>query len=141
MFEFELDDRSGGGGIIAKDAIDIEHFKESTEEARRMLAASGRYRIIDTSSLANDVTSTGGLQHCKGCEAALAKRIGADLSMVGVVTRVNRTEVTMQIVVRETQSGAVISNDFTDLRMGANYAWPRGVKWLMNNKILAQKAQ
>jgi hypothetical protein len=26
--------------------------------------------------------------------------------------------------------------------MGANYAWPRGVKWLMDNQILAaQRAQ
>jgi hypothetical protein len=142
VFEFELDDRSGGAGIVAKDAIDIEHLQESTAEARRMLAASGRYRIVDIASLAGDVASTGGLQHCKGCEAALAKRAGADLSLVGVITRVNRTEFTMQIVVRDTQSGAVVSNDFTDLRMGANYAWPRGVKWLVTNKILAaQKAQ
>ena len=141
VFEFELDDRSAGGGIVAKDAIDTEHLKESTEEARRMLVASGRYRIVDTGSLAPDVASAGELQHCKGCEAALAKRVGADLSLVGVVTRINRTEFTMQIVVRDAQSGAVVSNDFTDLRMGANYAWPRGVKWLMTNKILAQKAQ
>jgi len=52
------------------------------------------------------------------------------------VCRVNRTEYTLQILVRDTQSGAAISNDFTGLRMGANYAWPRGVKWLMEHKLL-----
>ena len=57
--------------------------------------------------------------------------------MVGVLTRVNRTEFTLQILVRDARSGAVVSNNFTGLRMGANYAWPRGVKWLMENRILA----
>ncbi len=137
VFDFELDDKSGGAGIIAKDAIDIENLRESTAEARRMLLASGHYIVVDTGGIAGDVASAGGIQGCNGCEGALAKRLGADQSMVGVVTRVNRTEFTLQILVRDAATGTVVSNDFTGLRMGANYAWPRGVKWLMTNKILA----
>jgi hypothetical protein len=56
--------------------------------------------------------------------------------MIGIIARVNRTEYSLQIIVKDAQSGAVLSNDFTGLRMGANYAWPRGVKWLMEHKIL-----
>ena len=132
VFEFELDDRSAGGGIIAQDAIDTENLKLSTEEARRMLSASGRYSIVEPGSAA-----AGGIQRCNGCEGPLAGKLGADQSMVGVVTRVNRTEYTLQILVRDTRTGAVVSNVFTGLRMGANYAWPRGVKWLMDNRILS----
>jgi Protein of unknown function (DUF2380) len=137
VFDFELNDASAGGGIIARDAIDVENLRESTEEARRMLAASGRYSIVETGSVADEVSSAGGIQHCQGCDGPLARKLGADQSMVGVVTRVNRTEYTLQILVRDAQTGAVVSNDFTGLRMGANYAWPRGVKWLMNNRILS----
>jgi Protein of unknown function (DUF2380) len=137
VFDFELDDRSAGGGIIGQDAIDTENLKMSTEEARRMLSASGRYSIVDAGSVAAEVISAGGIQHCNGCEGPLAKKLGADQSMVGVFTRVNRTEYTLQVLVRNTQTGAVVSNNFTGLRMGANYAWPRGVKWLMDNKILS----
>ena len=137
VFDFELDDRSAGGGIIGQDAIDTENLKMSTEEARRMLSASGRYSTVDAGSVASEVISAGGIQHCNGCEGPLAKKLGADQSMVGVFTRVNRTEYTLQILVRDTQTGAVVSNNFTGLRMGANYAWPRGVKWLMDNRILS----
>ena len=137
VFDFELDDKSAGGGIIGKDAVDIENLKLSTEEARRMLSASGRYGIVDASSVAGDVMSAGGIQHCNGCEGPLAKKLGADQSMVGVFTRVNRTEYTLQILVRDAQTGAVVSNAFTGLMMGANYAWPRGVKRLVDNKILS----
>jgi hypothetical protein len=137
VFEFELDDKSAGGGIIAQDAIDTENLKLSTEEARRMLSASGRYSIVDAGGAAAEVISAGGIQRCNGCEGPLAGKLGADQSMVGVITRVNRTEYTLQILVRDTRTGAVVSNVFTGLRMGANYAWPRGVKWLMDNRILS----
>lgn len=137
VFDFELDDRSAGGGIIGPDAIDAENLKLAAEEARRMLAASGRYSIVDAGGVAGELRSAGGVQHCNGCEAALAKKLGADQAMAGLFTRVNRTEYTLQIVVKDTATGAAVSNDFTGLRMGANYAWPRGVKWLMDNKILA----
>lgn len=141
VFHFELNDTSAGGGVINQDAIDSENLTKSTEEARRLLSASGRYSIVDTTSAMDEVLAAGGILHCKGCEGQLAKRLGADQSMVGVVGRVNRTEYTLQILVRDAQTNEIVSNDFTGLRMGANYAWPRGVKSLMNTKILsAQRA-
>ncbi|MEW7986794.1 MAG: DUF2380 domain-containing protein [Candidatus Thiodiazotropha sp.] len=79
----------------------------------------------------------GSIQHCNGCEGPLAKRLGADLSLIGIITRIIRTEYTLQILVRDTRTGAVVSNDYTELRMGTNYAWPRGVKWLLKNKTLS----
>jgi hypothetical protein len=141
VFAFELDDRSAGGGIVSQDAIDTENLRLSTDEARQALSASGRYGIVDTAGVANEVVAAGGIQSCNGCDGALAKKLGADRSMTGLVTRVNRTEYTLQILVRDAESGAVISNDFTGLRMGANYAWPRGAKWLMENKVLAARGR
>ncbi len=136
VFDFELEDKSAGGGIIGPDAIDIENLKLSTEEARRMLSASGRYSIVDASSAEDTLVSAGGVLHCNGCDVPLAKELGADQSMVGVITRITRTEYTLRILVRDTQTGAVVANAATGLRMGANYSWPRGVKWLMDNEIL-----
>jgi hypothetical protein len=137
VFDFELNDRSAGGGIIGLDAIDTENLKLSTQEARRMLSESGRYSIVGATNAAGELNGAGGVQHCNGCEGPLAGKLGADQSMAGIFTRVNRTEYTLQIVVRDAQTGEMVSNVFTGLRMGANYAWPRGVKWLMTNRILS----
>lgn len=137
VFDFELNDKSASAGVVGPDEIDIENLKFSTEKARSMLSASGRYSIVDVKSVAGEVISAGGIQDCDGCEGPLAKKLGADQSMAGIFARVSRTEYTLQILVRDTRTGAVVSNVFTGLRMGANYSWPRGVKWLMDNKILA----
>jgi hypothetical protein len=139
LFAFELDDRSAGGGIISQDAIDVENLKLSTDEARQLLSASGRYAIVDTAGVMKEVAAAGGIQNCNGCDGMFAEKLGADFAMTGLITRVNRTEYTLQILVRDARSSAVITNDFTGLRMGANYAWPRGTRWLMQNKVLAAR--
>ena len=136
LFAFELDDRSAAGGLIAKDAIDDENLGKATEEARKALAASGRFAVLDTAPVASELASAGGVQRCNGCEAGLGEKLGAERSMIGLFARVSRTEYTLQIIVRDTTSGAILSNAFTGLRMGANYAWPRAVASLIDNKIL-----
>jgi hypothetical protein len=136
LFAFELDDRSAAGGLIARDAIDDENLKKATDEARKALAASGRFAVVDTAQVASELTSVGGIQRCEGCEAGLGGKLGAERSMIGLFARVSRTEYTLQIVVRDTKTGAILSNAFSGLRMGANYAWPRAVASLIDNKIL-----
>jgi len=137
VFAFELNDTSGGSGIIPPDAIDIENLKLATENARRLLAASGRYVIVDTSGAGEP--PRWGFQNCRGCETELANKLGADQSLVGVITRPNRIGHTLQIVIRDARTGALLANHFTGFRDGANYAWPRAVKWLMDNQVLSDQ--
>src|SRR5262249_3566145 len=122
--------------LIAKDAIDDENLRKATEEARQRLAASGRYAVVDTGPVSGELIAAGGIQRCNGCEAHLAERLGAGKAMSGIFPRVSRTEYTLQVVVRDARSGAILSNSFSGLRMGANYAWPRAVTSLIDNKIL-----
>src|SRR5690606_2034567 len=137
VFDFVLEDRSAGGGIIGPDGLDATYLEQSADEARRILAASGRYSVVDTGAAADDVIAAGGFQHCNGCEGRFAGKLGADQAMIGIITRITRTEYTVQLLVRDARTGSVLSNAFTGLRMGANHSWPRGVRWLMNHQILA----
>jgi hypothetical protein len=49
------------------------------------------------------------------------------------------TEYAVKIQVSDAQNGEIISSFTTDLRMGADYSWSRGVRWLMQNRMLASK--
>jgi hypothetical protein len=138
VFDFELDDKSAGGGIIALDDIDRTNLKQATGEAKRLLAATGRYTLIDTEPAVAEVATAHGVVNCRSCEVPIARRLGADQAAIGVITRVNRTEYTLFVRVTDTKSGAIVASEFTGLRMGANYAWPRGVTSLLNNSLLAK---
>jgi len=49
------------------------------------------------------------------------------------------TEYAVRFRVSNAQNGELISIYSTDLRMGAEYSWSRGVRSLMQNRMLASK--
>ena len=57
VFDFELEDFSGGAGIIPESDQDREQLRLATETVRRLLVESGRYSLVDVSRAdAADVT-------------------------------------------------------------------------------------
>src|SRR5436309_13022909 len=66
VFPFELEDFSAGAAYVPPDDIDREQLRLSTEEARRLIAASGRYQLVDVSA-----AKAGKLRDCEGCEARI----------------------------------------------------------------------
>ena len=135
VFPFELEDVSAGAGI-PPDEIDREQLRLSTEEARRLIAGSGRYQLVDVGAVNDPVAKAGNLRNCQGCDARLAAGLNADQSMIGIVTRISRTEFAVTYKIRDVRSGAMVDAGQTDLRMGANVAWSRGARWLIQNRLL-----
>ena len=138
VFPFELEDFSAAAGYIPPDDIDREQLRLSTEEARRLIAASGRYQLVDVSAVDDQAAKAGKLRDCDGCEARIAAGLDADQSMVGIVTRITRMEYAVTFKLRDARSGAIVAVEQTDLRMGANVAWSRGARWLIENRLLEQ---
>ena len=138
VFPFELEDFSAAAAYVPPDDIDREQLRLSTEEARRLIAASGRYNIVNGSAANDPAANAGRLRDCEGCEARIAAGLGADQSMIGIVTRITRTEYAVTFKIRDARSGAIVAVEQTDLRMGANVAWSRGARWLIENRLLEQ---
>jgi len=136
VFDFELIDFSGGASIIPESADDTENLKLATEAARRLIAQSERYSLVNVSSADTEWVRSNKLHDCDGCDAAIALRLGAEQSLVGIVTRITRTDYAVTFKLRDAQSSKLINVEQTDLRIGANYSWDRGAAWLIKNKLL-----
>jgi hypothetical protein len=136
VFPFELEDFSAGAAYVPPDDIDREQLRLSTDEARRLIAASGRYQLVDVGSVNDEAAKAGKLRDCDGCEARIAAGLDADQSMIGIVTRITRMEYAVTFKLRDARSGAIVAVEQTDLRMGANVAWSRGARWLIQNRLL-----
>ena len=138
VFPFELEDFSAAAAYVPPDDIDREQLRLSTEEARRLIAASGRYQLVDVGAVNDEAAKAGKLRDCDGCEARIAAGLDADQSMIGIVTRITRMEYAVTYKIRDARSGALVDVEQTDLRMGANVAWSRGARWLIENRLLEQ---
>jgi hypothetical protein len=138
LFPFELEDFSAAAAYVPPDDIDREQLRLSTEEARRLIAESGRYLLVDVGAANDEAAKAGKLHDCGGCEAKIAAGLNADQSMIGIVTRISRTDYAVTYKIRDAQSGALVDVEQTDLRAGANSAWSRGARWLIQRRLLEQ---
>lgn len=138
VFDFELEDTTAAAssGLSPSDAA---HLDEVTNGVRELLGRSGRYRMIDVRSADAAAVKARSLRDCGGCDAAIAGKLGADQSLIGVVRRVSRTEYTIGFQLRDARTGAVLARGDSGLRMGADYSWKRGAVRLVDDRLVENR--
>jgi uncharacterized protein DUF2380 len=141
VFDFELEDTTAAASAAGVAASDATHLSEVTNSVRELLVRSGRYHVIDISGGDADAVRTHTLRDCGGCEAAIADKLSADQSLMGVVRRVSRTEYTIGFQVRDAHTGAIVSSGNSGLRMGADYSWKRGAVRLVSDRLIEGRSQ
>jgi hypothetical protein len=136
VFEFELEDVSAtGASSTSQTASDSSRIQAVTAEARRVLAQSGRYSLIDTNGIDAESVKERSLRSCDGCDAGIALKLGAERSFIGVVTRVANTEYYVSLRITDTRTGKVV-NQQTAFFTGAEDAWASGVRMLIKHGVL-----
>jgi hypothetical protein len=133
LLPFRLEDTSAGAEAVGETESDVKGLREATEAVRQLLSQSGRYRLVEVKAGAMAQPK----EDCGDCDLRLARELGADQSLAGVVRRVSRTEYTISFQLRDVGTGAVIAADDSGLRMGANYSWGRGAVRLVRDRLLA----
>jgi hypothetical protein len=139
IFDLEYEDFSPAASAAGATPAEIAYLDKATRVVRQLFEKSGRYRLVDTESVRDPAALARTLRDCNGCEAAIAAELGADQSFVGVIRRISRTEYTVRFQVRDAKSGAVLADEFSGLRMGADYSWERGARRLVLDRLLEKK--
>ena len=135
VFDFELQDVTPAASYLGKTMSSAANLEKVGTEARRVLAQSGRYTLIDaTKSDAKPVTEKS-LRNCDGCEARIALELGAEQSLIGVVTRVTQTDYYVQIQIRDCKTGKVLNEQEANFA-GGDDGWASGVRMLIKHQIL-----
>jgi hypothetical protein len=140
VFDFELEDTSAAAVASGVAAADVATLADVTTGVRDLLAQSGRYHVLDVSGASEDAVRKHALRDCGGCEVPIARQLGADQSLIGVVRRVSRTEYTIGFQARDAHTGAVVSRGDSGLRMGADYSWKRGAEHLIRDRVLENQS-
>jgi curli biogenesis system outer membrane secretion channel CsgG len=136
VFAFELEDASpqaaylGGSGSVAATMAEV------SRAARTELAQSGRYRVIDASTLDTKRVAGKGLRNCGGCEAALALQLGAEQSLLGVVVKATQTDYYVVVQIRDARTGKLLDQQEANFA-GGQEGWPSGVRMLIRHQVLA----
>src|SRR5882672_11004478 len=109
VFPFELEDFSA-----ATSSGNNVHLVQATDEAKLQLTKSGRYDVIETAGADLGAAKDQGLRNCGGCEAAIARKLGADQALIGVVSKISNTEYLIKLSVSDARTGEVVSKVTSD---------------------------
>jgi len=136
VFDFELQDVSPAASLLDKTTSSPATMLKVSTEARRELAQSGRYELIDVSKVDARPVAEKSLRNCGGCEADIALQLGAEQSLIGVVTRVTQTDYYVLIQIRDARTGKVLNQQEANFA-GGEESWASGARMLIKHQVLA----
>lgn len=135
VFDFELDDLTPAATYLGKSTSAAATLERVTHAAREQLAQSGRYQLVDVSQTGVPPAATHTLRNCEGCEAAIALKLGAQQSLLGIVRRATQTDYYVVVVIRDARTGEVVNEQEANFA-GDETGWPTGVRMLIKHQVL-----
>jgi Protein of unknown function (DUF2380) len=136
VFGFELIDTSLQGATYGPSREEQERLAWLGVELRKRLTQTGRFEVVDVAPLAAKAHSTN-LQSCGGCDAELARELGARLAITGWVQKVSNLILNMNIAVRDADTGKLVAGVSVDMRGNTQESWSRALDYLVVNRLLA----
>ena len=138
VFDLELVDSSLQGEMAGLDPADQARLRLVQEELQERLQQSGRFELVDTAPVADQVAVAGRLWSCNGCEVSIARRLDADLALVGWVQKVSNLILNLNVVIRDTRTREQVFASSVDIRGNTDESWLHGIRYLLDNRLLKE---
>ena len=103
-------------------------------ELGRRLTQSGRAEVVNIAGISARAHASN-LRACGGCDAAFGSELGAKYSITGWVQKVSNVILNVNIVVRDVETGRVLSGKSVDMRGNTDESWSRGLSYLLRNRL------
>lgn len=136
VFDLELYDTSLEGEMRGENAAEQQRLAMLSARLRDRLAASARFQVVDTAPIRSDIAQIGHIRGCNGCDADLARKLGADVAITGVVQKVSNLILNINLAVRDAATGELTESHSADIRGNTDRSWQHGLDWLLRNRLL-----
>lgn len=93
---------------------------------------------MDLAPIAETLENTVNPANCYGCEVRMAKKLGADFVLVGVVQKVSNLILSMNLVMRDVETGKVVKARVVDIRSNTDQSWTRGMNYLLKTTFFKE---
>lgn len=135
VFGFELDDVTPAAAYVGKVDSTQKSLQMATKAARAELARSGRYSIVSVNDVDAKAVKDHTLRNCQGCEATIARKLGAQQSMLGIVRRATQTDYYILLVIRDAKTGKILNTQAANFA-GGDEGWASGAEVLIRYQVL-----
>lgn len=94
--------------------------------------------LMDLAPISETLKNTVNPANCYGCEVRMAKTLGADFVLVGVVQKVSNLILSMNLVMRDVETGEVARARVVDIRSNTDQSWTRGMNYILKTAFFKE---
>ncbi|AWI90343.1 hypothetical protein C0214_20085 [Methylobacterium sp. DM1] len=131
VFDFQLADQ----GMLGATEADRARLGPLSELLRSLLKESGRYQIVSTDPVAEEVIAGSDLRRCNGCAEDYARKLKADVAITGEIQKVSNLILNINVYVKDLRSGKPEQAYSVDIRGNNDTSFDRGLKYLVKNSL------
>jgi hypothetical protein len=131
VFDFQL----ANVGSQAPTDADKARLEPLSAQLRSLLAESGRYEIVSTDPVKDEVAKGSDLRRCNGCAEDYARKLGADVAITGEIQKVSNLILNINVYVKDLRSGKPEQAYTVDIRGDNDVSFDRGVRYLVKNNM------
>ncbi|MDF2618062.1 MAG: hypothetical protein K0S00_721 [Xanthobacteraceae bacterium] len=135
VFDFELFDTSGEAGPGGPKPEELKRLALITDDVRERLKKAG-YEVVDLSPKNAEITEASPFRNCNSCELEIARSLGAQIEVIGLVQKVSNLILNINFQLRDVATGEVLRAGSADIRNNTDESWLRGVSYLIRNRLL-----
>jgi hypothetical protein len=136
VLNLELVDTSLEGASRGIDPAETKRLVLASDALRDLLAASGKYDVVDIAPAKAAIADAGLIHGCNGCQIKIARSLGADRVMTGTIQKISTLILTISLFEHDVASGKLLQVAIAQIRGNTDQSWTRGVKWLVRNRLL-----
>lgn len=134
VFDFQF----ARGTPVEPTEEDRARLKRTSDTFRKLLQDSGRYRLVPTDAVREEVAKTADLRACGGCADTFGEKVGAAATFVGEVQKVSNLILNMNVYYKPLGSNTRERAYSVDLRGNTDESFDRGIKYLVKNRLLEE---
>jgi len=146
LFPFELIDATQNSAMIGfGPPMGLPSGPNSAEKLRletisnaleKRIRDDGRYVLVDTTPVAEDLARQSPISKCNGCEDDIATKAGAELALVATVEKLSDLLFNFNLYLRDVKSQKLTAVMSTTIQGSTDEAWLRGIRYLAERKLL-----
>jgi hypothetical protein len=94
--------------------------------------------LVDLGPVAEEMARTVNPSDCNDCELRMAQRLGARYAVVSEVQKVSNLILSMNLYIRDAETGANLRGLAVDIRGNTDESWLRGIRYILRNAVFRE---
>ncbi|ETW12238.1 hypothetical protein ATO8_14122 [Roseivivax marinus] len=126
--------------MLGEDPAELDRIEMLETMVTDRFSASGM-EMLDTSEVEGQVKNVVNPAKCYGCDTRAAAELGADYSLVGEVQKVSNLILSMNLQLRDAETGEMVRGRVVDIRDNSDAAWRRGMDYILRNTFFMEEEE